>query len=315
MKTYGDPPAHALSLEDAKARIIAGLTPVATRERVSVCAALGRVLGADVVSPAGVTELAIGRRVRPADLGMLALAGIAEVVVRRRLRVAIFSLGDELRSPGEMLRGGDAHDGNRCMLSAMLVHLGADVLDLGVIRDGPEPLRNALASAGADADVVIASRGITVRSAARIHDVLAEAGDVGFLDVRVKPCRPVPFGHLAGGAAFFGLSSNPLPFAVMFHEIVRPALDHVGGAAPHVPLAFKVPTRGAFHGVPGWLNFRRGRLETDAAGALTVDLAAPADRGIVRTLRDANCFIVLPEDAGPVQAGDRVRVEPFSGLA
>lgn len=315
MKDYGEPPAHALSLEEARARIVGALAPVATLERVAVRDALDRVPGADVARPAGAMEPVAGRRIRPADLGALAAAGITEVTVRRRLRVAIFSLGDALRSPGERLREGDVYDGNRYALGAMLAHAGAAVLDLGVIRGGRRTLRAALADAGAVADAVIAASGITIRSHPGVRDVLEAAGDVAFIDVRVKPCRPVPFGRLAGGAAFFGLSSNPLPLAVMFRQLVQPALDRLAGAAPRVPLAFDVPSRGAFHGVPGWLNFRRGRLEADAAGALTVDLAAPGDRGIVRTLRDANCFIVLAEDAGAVQPGDRVRVEPFAGDA
>lgn len=303
------PPAGALSLEAARARIIERLTPVATCERVSVRHALDRVLGEDVG-----TALAMGRRVRAADLGVMASLGRVEVRVRRRLRVAIFSTGDALRSLGEPLAAGETCDANRYTLNAMLTQFGAEVLDLGVVRNEPRALRGAIDRAGAAADVVIASSGVTIRSPAWVRDALAAVGEIRFLDVRAKPCRPLPFGRLHGGAVFFGFSSNPLPVAVMFHHLVRPALDCLAGAKPCLPLVLEARARADFHGVPGFLNFRRGRLEVDADGGLTVDLAAPGDPGLVRLLRDANCFIVLPGDAKPVRAGDRVRVEPFAGL-
>lgn len=308
------PRAGALSLEQARAQIIGRLTPVATLERVPLRAALDRVLGEDVILPLGVAAPASGRRVGPADLGWLASLGRVEVCVRRRLRVAFFSLGEESSATDEDARQAVAHDDTRCMLYGMLAGIGAETLDLGTLPAAPRALRSALASAGADADAVIAIRGITIRSPGWVHEVMAEAGETGFIDVRVKPCRPVPFGRLDGGAAFFGFSSNPIPLAVMFHAIVRPALDHLAGVEPRRPLAFPARARAAFSGVPGWLNFRRGRLEAGDDGTPGVDLAAPADPGIVRTLRDANCFIVLPEDAGPVNPGDRVRVEPFADL-
>lgn len=306
------PPCHALSLEDAQACILARLAPVATLERVAIRAALDRVPGMDVAAHDGTTVLVAGRRIGPADLGVLAGAGVAEVMVRRRVRVAIFALDSRQHRPGARPDPDAMAEGNRHALYGMLAQAGAAVLDLGAIRHEPQALRETFSRVASTVDVVVAISGITVRSPAWVRGMLAESGDIDFLDVRVKPCRPIPFGRLHGGAVFFGFSSHPLPLAVMFHQLVRPALARLAGLAARAPLTFTARARAAFHGVPGWRNFRRGRLEWDAAGEPTVDLAAPADPGVLRTLRDANCFIVLPEDCVPVQPGDRVRVEPFA---
>ncbi|HEU4857707.1 MAG TPA: gephyrin-like molybdotransferase Glp, partial [Rhodanobacteraceae bacterium] len=167
-----------------------------------------RQAGEDIAQ--GATVLTAGRRIRVADIGLLASIGWVEVAVRRRLRVAFFSTGDELRPLGEPLREGEIHDSNRYTLYGMLRHFGADALDLGVVRDEPQALREAFQRAGANADVVITSGGVSVGAADYVRSVLAEVGEIGFWKVNMKPGKPIAFGRLHGGATFFGLPGNPV---------------------------------------------------------------------------------------------------------
>ncbi|TAM10196.1 MAG: molybdopterin molybdenumtransferase MoeA [Nevskiaceae bacterium] len=263
---------------------------------------------------AGATVLHAGRRLAPADLGILASLGITEVLVFRRLRVALFSTGDELRPPGEPLGAGEIYDSNRCTFHGALARLGAEVLDFGIVRDDPAALRMALQDAAAGADVVITSGGVSVGVADHVKAALAQVGRIGFWEVRMKPGRPIAFGRLDSGAAFFGLPGNPVSALVTYYRIVQPALDFLSGAEPRLPLALTVPTRDALGKARGRCEFHRGCLEADPTGTFSVRLAAPEGSGILRSMSLANCFIVLPEDSGPVAAGALVRVEPFAAF-
>lgn len=270
-----------------------------------------RKAGEDIAD--GATVLAAGRRLRVADIGLLASIGRVEVPVRRRLRVAFFSTGDELRSLGEPLGEGEIYDSNRYTLYGMLRHFGADTLDLGVVRDEPQALREAFTRAGSDADVVITSGGVSVGAADYIRSVLAEVGEIGFWKVNMKPGKPIAFGHLQGGATFFGLPGNPVSAMVTFYQVVQPALDRLAGAAPREPLALMVRAGSALKKGSNRREFQRGYLETAADGTLSVRSASAQGSGILHSMSRANCFIVLPEDSGPIEAGQMVRVEPFAG--
>lgn len=270
-----------------------------------------RQAGEDIAD--GATVLAAGRRIRVADLGLLASIGRVEVPVRRRLRVAFFSTGDELRSLGEPLGEGEIRDSNRYTLYGMLRHFGADTLDLGVVRDDARALREAFERAGADADVVITSGGVSVGAADYVRTVLAEVGEIGFWKVNMKPGKPIAFGRLNAGATFFGLPGNPVSAMVTFYQVVLPALDRLAGAEPRESLALMVRAGTALKKGSSRREFQRGCLETGADGELSVRSAAPQGSGILHSMSRANCFIVLPEDSGPVEAGQMVRVEPFAG--
>lgn len=261
----------------------------------------------------GQRALAAGRRLTPADLGLLASLGVAEVPVRRRLRVAFFSTGDELRALGEPLAEGEIYDSNRYTLYAMLTRFGAEVMDLGVVRDQPEALRLAFEQAGRDADVVMTSGGVSVGAADHVRDVLDAVGEVGFWKVRIKPGKPIAFGRL-GGAVFFGLPGNPVSTMVTYYQIVQPAMDRLAGGEPRLPLALDVPAAERLHKGRGRREFQRGRLMRDDRDGLVVYAAAPQGSGILRSMSLANCFIVLPEDGETVEAGEIVRVEPFAGM-
>ncbi|MEE4378732.1 MAG: gephyrin-like molybdotransferase Glp [Candidatus Competibacteraceae bacterium] len=262
---------------------------------------------------AGAMVLPTGRRLSPADLGLLASLGIAEVEVRRRPRVAFFSTGDELRSLGETLGEGDIYDSNRYTLYAMLTRLGVQVIDMGVVRDRREDLLAAFQEAGRNADVVITSGGVSVGEADLVKEILKRSGQVNFWKIAMKPGRPLAFGQI-GNALFFGLPGNPVSVMITFYEFVQPALQRLMGQPPTPPLTFKVPCLSRLRKRPGRTEFQRGVLERQPDGSLAVHGTGDQGSGILKTMSRANCLIVLPHDSGTVEAGMLVDVQPFEGL-
>lgn len=254
-----------------------------------------------------------GRCLTPADLGLLASLGIPEVAVRRRPRVAFFSTGDELRSVGQVLREGDVYDSNRYTLYGMLTRLGADVLDLGVVRDEPDLLEAALRRAAADADVVITSGGVSVGEADYIRGLLERIGGVSFWKIAMKPGRPLTFGEI-GGALFFGLPGNPVAVMVTFYQFVQPALIKLMTGREEPPFSAIAECGSRIKKRPGRTEFPRGVLGRGADGRLTVKLTGRQGSGVLRSMSLANCFIVLSEVQGDVESGDQVLVQPFAGL-
>src|SRR5258708_4954807 len=210
-----------------------------------------RLVGEDLAE--GQPALRAGRVIRAADLGLLASLGIGEVNVRRRLRVAFFSTGDELRSLGEPLDPGCVYDSNRYTLFAMLRRLNVDTLDLGVVRDQPAAMEAALRSAAANADVVLTSGGVSVGEADFTKQLLQTFGDVAFWSLAMRPGRPLAFGRVWSGerpgvglpALFFGLPGNPVAVMVTFYQIVREALLLMSGATPQALPILRAASRQA----------------------------------------------------------------------
>jgi molybdopterin molybdotransferase len=261
----------------------------------------------------GQVALARGHRMQPADLGLLASLGIAEVHIQRPLRVAFFSTGDELRSVGEPLQSGQVYDSNRYTLFGMLSRLGADVIDMGVVPDQPAAIREAFVRAAAAADAVITSGGVSVGEADFVKQVLDEVGEIGFWKIAMKPGRPLAFGHI-GGTAFFGLPGNPVAVMVTFYQFVQPALRSMSGELQVTQPRFRVPCESALKKRGGRTEFQRGILEPDAQGQWRVRKTGAQGSGVLSSMSSANCFIVLPPDSAQVAPGDPVLVEPFFGL-
>lgn len=260
----------------------------------------------------GAVVLEPGVRLHPAELGLLASLGVAEVRVWRRPRVAFFSTGDELRSIGQALAAGEIYDSNRYTLYGMLTRLGAEVIDMGVVRDDPAALHRAFQDAAA-ADAVITSGGVSVGEADFVKDILADLGAVDFWKIAMKPGRPLAFGRV-GGAVFFGLPGNPVSVMVTFYQFVLPALRRMMGQKDVAPVRVRVPCRNRLKKRPGRTEFQRGVLEWGADGALAVTSTGEQGSGILSSMSRANCFIVLPHEAGNLEAGSLVEVQPFEGL-
>jgi len=254
-----------------------------------------------------------GQPVRPAELGMIASLGINEVTVYRKLRVAFFSTGDELKSIGAPLAQGDVYDSNRYTLYGMLARLDCDMVDMGVVPDIPAELERAFATAAANADVVITSGGVSVGEADYVKELLDKLGEVLFWKIAMKPGRPLAYGKI-GGAHFFGLPGNPVSVMVTFYQFVRDALLVLQGRADAGPMPmFKATLAVPIRKVPGRTEFQRGVLAHDGS-AWSVRTTGDQGSGILSSMSRANCFIVLAAETGNVAAGDLVDVQLLEGL-
>lgn len=279
-----------------------------------------RLAGEDLAR--GHIALRAGRIMRASDLGLLASLGIGEISVRRRLRVAFFSTGDELRSLGEPLGPGCVYDSNRYTLFAMLRRLNIDTLDLGVVRDEPAAMEAALRSAAASADVVLTSGGVSVGEADFTRQLLQTFGDVAFWSLAMRPGRPLAFGRVWSGerpglglpALFFGLPGNPVAVMVTFYQIVREVLLLMSGATPQPLPVIHAVSRQAIRKRAGRTEFQRGVAEPDAHGQWHVTPTGSQSSGVLSSMSEANCFIVLGHDEGEIGEGERVAIMLFDGL-
>jgi len=262
----------------------------------------------------GQPALRRGHPLRPADIGLIASLGIAEVPVYRRLRVAFFSTGDELVSIGSPLAEGQIYDSNRYTIHGMLTRMGFETIDMGVVRDDPALLEKAFLEASAAADVVITSGGVSVGEADFVKDLLNRLGEVVFWKIAMKPGRPLAYGKI-GHAHFFGLPGNPVAVMATYYQFVRDALLKLSGRDPIEPLpTFRVPCTSTLKKAPGRTEFQRGILSRDAAGTLTVRVTGEQGSGILRSMSEANCFIILPTEQGNVTPGTQVEVQVLEGL-
>ncbi len=257
--------------------------------------------------------LAAGTAIGVAELGVLGSTGLIEVGVRRRLRAAFFSTGDELCSAGQPLAPGEIYDSNRYSLYAALRSLGAETIDLGVVRDEPEALEAALRMAAASADVIVTSGGVSVGEADHVKTLMDRLGTVQFWKLAMRPGRPLAFGRI-DDCALFGLPGNPVSVLATWYQFVRPALRYLMGETVTPPVCFDVPTSEALRKRPGRTEFQRGILETDANGRLTVRSTGEQGSGILSSLTRADCFIVLEHDRGRVEPGELVKVQPLRGI-
>ena len=262
----------------------------------------------------GQIALKRGIALRPADIGLISSLGIGEVTVYRKLRVAFFSTGDELVSIGTQPKEGQIFDSNRYTLHGMLTRLGCEVLDMGVVRDEPALLEKAFRDAASAADVVITSGGVSVGEADFVKVLLDKLGEVVFWKIAMKPGRPLAYGKI-GHAHFFGLPGNPVSVMVTFYQFVRDALLRLSGLDP-VPLipTFKVPCISSLKKAPGRTEFQRGVLERDSHGTWSVRVTGEQGSGILRSMSEANCFIILPTDQGNVTPGTMVEVQVLEGI-
>jgi molybdopterin molybdotransferase len=274
-----------------------------------------RLKGEDLA--AGKSALSKGKILHPADIGLLASLGIAEVPVQRRLRVAFFSTGDELRSIGEPLDEGCVYDSNRYTLHGMLTRLGCDFVDMGVVKDDPESLEAAFRTACENADAVITSGGVSVGEADYTKQMMAQLGDVSFWKIGMRPGRPMAFGKISSNgksAYLFGLPGNPVAVMVTFYFFARDALLHMMGANPHPLPLMRVTSPLAIRKRPGRTEYQRGILSCNEQGRLEVRTTGSQGSGVLRSMSEANCMIVLHHDQDRVNAGDEVDVVVFQGL-
>ncbi|MFP1950739.1 molybdopterin molybdotransferase MoeA [Lonsdalea quercina] len=258
--------------------------------------------------------LSPGTRLGTAELPLLASLGIAEVNAYRRLRVAVFSTGDELQPVGQPLQPGQIYDTNRFAVRLMLEQLGYDVIDLGIIPDDPAALRQAFTDADACADVIVSSGGVSVGEADYTKSMLDELGDIHFWKLAIKPGKPFAFGKLPH-AWFCGLPGNPVSAAVTFYQLVQPLLAKLYGYSQwRLPARMRVKTSTPLKKTPGRLDFQRGIFSRNADGDIEVRSTGHQGSHVFSSFSQGNCFIVLDAERGHVAAGEWVEIEPFSPL-
>jgi molybdopterin molybdotransferase len=299
-------PQEFVKTEGTRVRIPAGVVRTGDNRRLA---------GEDLAR--GSAALHAGRILRPADLGLMASLGRAEVPVYRKLRVAFFSTGDELRSVGEPLDAGCVYDSNRYTIWAMLQRLGCETLDLGVVRDQPDALRAVFSEAAASADAVITSGGVSVGEADHTKAIMAELGDVLFWRIAMRPGRPMAIGRVAmrgHEAILFGLPGNPVAVMVTFYAFVRAALLRMSGATPSPLPLLRAACTSALRKKPGRTEYQRGIVSRAVDGRWQVAITGSQGSGILSSMSVANGMVVLHHGQGDVAAGDEVDVIPFDGL-
>lgn len=273
-----------------------------------------RLAGDDLKS--GQSVLSSGHIIKPADLGLLASLGVPHVNVYRRLKVAFFSTGDELVAVGKPLDEGQIYDSNRYTLYGMLQRLGVEISDLGAIPDNPELLEHTLLTAAKQHDVVITSGGVSVGEADHMKTLLAKHGEVLFWKINMKPGRPLAYGKIHTNnhsTHYFGLPGNPVATMVTFYQFVRDALLHMMGATVTPFPIFNVVCTEAIKKAQGRTEFQRGLLY-QSDGNWCVKPLPNQSSGVLSSMSFANCFIVLGEKVGNLEAGQTVGVQLFEGI-
>lgn len=242
------------------------------------------------------------------DLGFLASAGIYELTVKRSVKIAIFSTGDELSALGQPLEPGKIYDSNRYILSGLLTDAGYSVTDMGVIADKKQLLEHCFMEASKNHDVIITTGGASVGDADYVKEILDSCGEVDFWKIAIKPGKPLAFGKI-GSCCFFGLPGNPVAVIVTFHYLVAPALLQLSGAPASKPLKLTATCTTALKKSPGRQEYQRGILTQNQDGEMFVSSSGKQGSNILGSFSRANCYIVLPSECKGVQAGDKVRVD------
>ena len=268
--------------------------------------------GEDIAN--GAVVFPAGTRLTVAEVPVLASLGIAEVDVVRKVRVAVFSTGDELQLPGQPLADGQIYDTNRLAVHLMLQELGCEVVNLGIIPDDPAKLREVFIQADQQADVVISSGGVSVGEADYTKEILEELGEIGFWKLAIKPGKPFAFGKL-NHSWFCGLPGNPVSAALTFYQLVQPLLAKLSGNVGQTqPMRLRVRAASRLKKSPGRLDFQRGVLQRNPDGELVVSSTGHQGSHIFSSFSLGNCFIVLERERDNVEAGEWVEVEPFNHL-
>ena len=252
-----------------------------------------------------------GTFVTPAAVGLLASLGLPTVKVMRRLKVAYFSTGDEILSLGEAPREGAVYDSNRYTVFGMLQNLGCEMIDMGVVRDDPVLLEAAFSKAAKEADAVITSGGVSVGEADFTKAMMKKLGDVVFWKFAMRPGRPMAVGRLTQGnhsAVLFGLPGNPVAVMVTFLAFVKPALQQMMGITETPPPLMRARSQEVMRKKPGRTEYQRGIVTRNQLGELEVRTTGNQGSGVLSSMVQANCLIVLAHTQSTAQVGDWVDV-------
>ncbi|WP_372880210.1 molybdopterin molybdotransferase MoeA [Psychromonas sp.] len=261
----------------------------------------------------GQKVLGKGHKLTPRDIPLIASLGLANIQVFRKLKVAVISSGDELKSLGETLSPGDIYDSNRYSIIALLSRMNVEVIDFGIVKDDKNKIREAFIAADQQADVVISSGGVSVGEADFIKDILSELGTIGFWKLAIKPGKPFAFGKLSN-SVFFGLPGNPVSAMVTLYQLAVPAMATLSGLNPQPVMRLNAIATEKLKKGPGRTDFQRATYSVNENGQLVVQSTGSQGSGVFSSMSQSNCFIVLEQDRGNVEAGEIVTIEPYNAL-
>ncbi|ELP2671781.1 bifunctional molybdopterin-guanine dinucleotide biosynthesis adaptor protein MobB/molybdopterin molybdotransferase MoeA [Vibrio parahaemolyticus] len=253
-----------------------------------------------------------GTRLASPEMGMIASLGFGEANVFRKLKVAVFSTGDEVQAPGTEQKANSIYDSNRFTIMGMLEKLGCEILDFGILEDNEQLMIEALENASAQADVVMTSGGVSVGDADYIKLALDKLGQIDFWRINMRPGRPLAFGQI-NNKPFFGLPGNPVAVMVSFINFVEPALRKMQGEQGWKPLKVNAIANENLRSRQGRTEFSRGVYELDDTGRLTVRTTGKQGSGILRSMSEANCLIEISPAIDTVKAGESVTIIPLQG--
>jgi molybdopterin molybdotransferase len=257
--------------------------------------------------------LSAGRRLGPADLGLLAALGLAEVPVRRRLSVALLSTGDEVREPGDPLQRGQVYDANRFILAATLERLGVELTDYGILNDDPAKLSQALCRAAKEADLIITSGGVSTGEEDHVRTAIARHGSLYFWRLAIKPGRPVAMGQI-GATPLAGLPGNPVAALLTFALVARPMIEALSGTTPHLARRFQVVSDFSYSKKTGRREYVRASLEEAMGAPVRARRFHKEGAGMLTSLTETDGLVELPEDVTTLRPGTMVDFIPYSEL-
>jgi molybdopterin molybdotransferase len=286
--------------DDGQVRIRPGIRRGANR----------RLAGEDVT--AGDTVLRAGRRLGPPEVGLCASLGRIDAPVRRRLRVALFSTGDEVAEPGTPLRHGQIYDSNRAMAAALLERAGVAVTDGGILPDHPDVLRAALHAASGGHDLILTSGGVSTGEEDHVRGAIEHLGTLSFWRLGIKPGRPVAVGTI-GSTPLVGLPGNPVAAMVTYMAIARPLIAALRGETLRDPPRFPVASGFSYRKKPDRREYVRVRLESGASG-LVAQRFPREGAGILTSLTESDALAELPEAMTEVTPGQSIACLPLSML-
>lgn len=269
-----------------------------------------RPIGDDVAQ--GQTVLAKGHRLTPRDIPLIASLGINDIPVVNKPKVAFFSTGDELKPLGQPLEDGQIYDSNRYGIKVLIERFGCEAIDLGIIPDCPETLKEVFLKADKEADVVVTSGGVSVGEADYTKDILDELGQIGFWKLAIKPGKPFAFGNLPD-SYFCGLPGNPVSAMLTMYVLVQPMLAKLAGHTQwEAPKAIPAVATTLFKKRPGRTDYQRGIYSINTQGQFEVATTGNQGSGAFSSMSMANCFVVLERERGRVEAGEMVTIELFN---